>query len=485
MNFRTGLLKGHKGRIWSIAFSPSGSLLASGGEDKTVRIWHVNNGHPYSWYNEERSIYNTLEEHTSWVMSVKFIDDRTLASCSDDCSIKIWDLEKGECIETFPLEHKNRIWSIDFDRVNLRLASGSEDRMVCLWDYEIRECLNLLQGYNNKICSIAFCPDSSILASGSDDRFIRIWDDAPNVVEPIKYISGHDDRVWSVTFSPNGEYLASGGCDKIISIWEVKKDYKLINTLVGHSNWVWSIAFDPNSKRLASTGDDRDIKLWNIYESEPYQTISVHKGRVWSIAFSPDGKKLAAGGEDNIIRIWYLEDEECVELEGHKGWIRSICFSSNGNYLVSGSEDKTIRIWDAAVLRTWSGGTHKAKPELWKTLTGHRGRVRSVSLSSDSVLLASGGDDNTVIVWDIKSGTFIKKYENHTGPIEAVAFNFNNSRLASGSEDETIQIWDIKDIEPQKILSIHKPYQGMNIHQSRGLKDAERLQLRTLGCIDD
>lgn len=160
--------EGHSDIVFSVAFSPDGSMLASGSQDTTVRLWNVVTG----------ECLHVLPGHISWVQSVAFsVDGRILASGCSDETIKLWNVATGECIRSWQEDtHGYGIWSIAFSPDGTTLASGGTDQMVRLWDVSTGDCVKVLQGHHHGLFSVAFSPDGQRLASGSRDDSIKLWD---------------------------------------------------------------------------------------------------------------------------------------------------------------------------------------------------------------------------------------------------------------------------------------------------------------------
>jgi serine/threonine protein kinase len=281
--------------------------------------------------------------------------------------------------------HSRYVTSVAFSPDSRTLASGSNDRTIKLWDVQSQGQIATLTGHSYySVNSVAFSPDGRTLASGSY-KMIKLWDVQSQ--REISTLTGHSDRVKSVVFSPNGRTLASGSYDKTIKLWDVQSQRE-ISTLTGHSSNVMSVAFSPDGRTLASGSDDKTIKLWDVHSQGQIATLTGHSKTVYSVAFSPDGRTLASGSDDNTIKLWDVQSQgEIATLTGHSSYVKSVAFSPDGGTLASGSGDTTIKLWDVQRHRQIA------------TLIGHSNNVFSVAFSPDGRTLASGSEDNKIKLW--------------------------------------------------------------------------------------
>jgi WD40 repeat protein/tRNA A-37 threonylcarbamoyl transferase component Bud32 len=259
-------LTGHSSSVESVAFSPDGQTLASGSSDHTIKLWDV---------PSQRQIA-TLTGHPDTVNSVAFSPDgRMLASGSRDQTIKLWDVPSQrkwwDVRSQWPIATltghsndltislRNFVSSVVFSPDGRTLASVSDDKTIKLWDVHSQGEIATLTRHSNHVCSVTFSPDGRTLASGSWDNTIKLWD--VHSQGEIATLTGHSSSVESVAFSSDGRTLASGSDDKTIKLWDVHSQ-RQIATLTGHSGYVLSVAFSPDGQTLASGSRDQTIKLW-------------------------------------------------------------------------------------------------------------------------------------------------------------------------------------------------------------------------------
>ena len=257
--------------------------------DETVKLWDV----------ATRTNIATLEGHTWAVYSVSFSPDGTLlASGSSDRTVKLWDVATRTNIATLA-GHRDQVNSVSFSPDGTTLASGSTDDTIKLW-VAIKQNIATLQGHTSNVYSVSFSPDGTLLASGSYDDTVKLWDVATDT--NIATLEGHTDTVESVSFSPDGTTLASGSDDGTVKLWDVATRTN-IATLQGHTDWVTSVSFSPDGKTLASGSWNHTVKLWDVGTKENIATLE-HTDSVYSVSFSPDGTLLASGSTDGTVKLW-------------------------------------------------------------------------------------------------------------------------------------------------------------------------------------
>ncbi len=288
----------------ALAISPDGNIIASGDNDKNIRLWDLNT----------KEILASLSRHSQAVKSVAFSPDgKILATASDDKTIKLWDINT------------------------------------------LKEICTLL-GHSRAVKSVVFSPDGQILASGSWDKTVKLWD--VNTGREICTLTGHQLQVNSVAFSPQGKLLASASCDRTIRLWQLRafegfeEKFQnhpcggLLSTLSGHAWAVLTVAFSPDGKILATGSDDNTIKLWEVNTGQLMNTFSAHSWSVVALAFTADGETLISASWDKTVKLWRVStSEEIATLCGHTDSVSAVAVSPVAQLIASGSRDKTIKLW--------------------------------------------------------------------------------------------------------------------------------------------
>lgn len=282
--------------------------------------------------------------HTAGVRAVAFSPNGTLvASGSDDGTARVWSVDGGP--EALRLKHPDAVSGVAFSPDGTLIVTGGADGLVRLWDAATGAAVAELSGHTDEVRAVAFGPNGALIASSSDDQTIRLWAFKDGWQEQAA-LSGHVGQVQSVAFSPDGARLASSGEDRTARVWDVISGTETLT--IEHPDQVRSVAFGPGGAQLVTGCDDGSVRVWDAASGVLVAELAGHTEAVRSVAISADGLWIASGGDDQMVRLWVFRDgwQEHDVLSGHGGPVRTVAFSPDGALAASGSDDLSVILWE-------------------------------------------------------------------------------------------------------------------------------------------
>ncbi|GKZ21603.1 hypothetical protein AbraCBS73388_007504 [Aspergillus brasiliensis] len=423
-------IEGHRGApVRSVTFSPDGRWLASGSDDRTIKLWDTTTG----------TLQHNLEGHHRSVLSVAFSPDgQWLASSSDDKTIKLWNLgtDSHKTLEG----HEGPVSSVAFSADGKLLASGSGDKTVRVWNLTTGSHMTLKDHWTY-VRAIALSRDGRWLASGSDDQTIKLWDPTTGALKHT--FENTIMVVESLAFSPDGRLASAAGP---VQVWD-PENRVLQQTLGSLKDRAWAVKFSPDGRKLVSSYFfDRTIRLWDLATGTLQRTFSGHLWSAQSLAFSPNEQLLASCSAGNMIKLWDLDtthnNTEPGVFEATTESPRAI--SPDGRWLACVFEGLNIRICDLDIMHS-----NQATDASRVTVKAHDSSIEDMDISSDGRWLASASLDNSLKIWDFKQlldnrtdNCLLQTLTGHNQPVTAVTFSPDGRWLASSSEDNTVRLWD-------------------------------------------
>jgi WD40 repeat protein/serine/threonine protein kinase len=381
--------------LWGAAFSPNGQLLASTDKRGHLFVLDVASG---------KEQFPPVEAHPQpnakpgevWSTKVAFNPDGTqlATACCEDGAVKVWEAQTGKLVRS--LEQGPGFARAVFSPKGSWVAAAGKWMMVSepylpvwVWDLKTGKRRHVLRGHTRPVACLAFSPDETQLATGSLDGTLTVWDVATG--QEVGIYRGHEREVRALAYSPDGKRVISLSSDRVVRNWDATHgpDY-----LVLKCRGAWHATFSPDGRRIAAacnlTGERWGVRVWDAETGQALMSLAADTVVARTVAFSPDGRHVAAavmvGSPTGAVKVFDVGTKQLVrslpdEAQELGAPCDAVAWSPDGKLIASGGQDRIVRVWDAAT------------GQQLQALAGHARSVSSVIFSRDGKRLvsASGG----------------------------------------------------------------------------------------------
>jgi WD40 repeat protein len=412
----------------SLAFSPDGRTIVTGGWDGIARLWESATGKPIDLPRriDAKGVAVAFSPDGKWILTT--VVDNT--AC-------LWEIATGKRIGP-PLQHPNQVIAVAFRPDGRTVLTGSEDGIARMWEVPDGRPIGPPLVHRGPVRAVAFSPDSKLALTAGDDRTACFWDAATGKQIGLPLL--HRGPVQAVAFSPDGKLALTGSDDRTACFWETTSG-KPHGEPLRHPDSVLAVAFGPDGKTVLTGCLDWLARHWSVATGKPIGVALPHQTGVGAVAFSPDGRAVLTGGWDEPTRLWeVVPDPPPVPPLEHHDRVRALSFRPDGRVLLTGCQDGKARLWDVVTGRQ-IGPTFR-----------HKGRVLNVAFSPDGKTVLTGSYDRTAQLWNAVTGIPIGLPLNHEDQVNGMAFS-PDGRTVVTCGNRTVRFWEAATGKPLPLPS--------------------------------
>lgn len=451
--------KSHAAPVRQALFSPKGDQVLAAGDDKTVTIWNAADG------KQLRSI----AAHEAAIASLALaVDGSKLITAGVDKAVKVWNLaakpgtpEENKPAAVFTVAAAPQSLALSPNGARLAVGVGEkEGNTIRVFDLILGRELQVIAEHAGPITSLAFLGDNRTLLTGSQDKSARLLD-----VNILGAFEAHKDGVVAAQLNGTGTQLLTAGGDKIVKLWDLTKN-AVVKTFGPVADPIRSAGFNRDFTQVA-VASGKTLKVWNVADGKDVLNVN-HPADVLSFSFSVDKTKVATGAADKLTRVFDVAGGKELQFFPQDDAVSGVVFLPPNNAIVSAG-GKTPRVDTLAISRVIAAdagpvhglalnppGTHVltagadknvkmwnlANGNLEKTFAGAGASVRSIAVAKNNTLVAAGGDEGVVRVYNVADGKELGVVK-ATGPVKTLTFTPNSAIVVAACADKSLLSWNV------------------------------------------
>lgn len=458
--------KAHEAPVLAMAFDQTGTLLATGSADSTIRVFNVDRAACTHNLRGHRGLVSTLLFHPEaerWL----------LLSGGDDGRVKVWDLMTKKCRATLE-SHVSVVRAISVSDDGWTVVSGARDKVVCVWslrDFQLISTIPVLE----TIEAVGVVGGGSGTSGHSTDiRFytagdkgtVRVWSTASGqcIYEQTLAVASTNSEGHAVTgalYLSATNTLVTTTVDHNINFYRLQSastesiTLERIRSVAGYCEEIADIAFvGPERDALAVVSNSEQLRVFDVNASG-CTIVYGHSEPILCLDVSRDGRVIATGSKDKTARVWAYDDTsanwECIAVcAGHAEAVTGVSFSrkqADGvRFLMTVSKDRTFKRWDLSQLL---GAEERVKT--FYTNKAHEKDINAVTVAPNDRFFATASQDKLAKIWNVETGEVHGVLKGHRRGVWTVRFSPVDQVVATGSGDKTIKLWSLGDLTCLKV----------------------------------
>jgi len=442
-------LKGHTGAVVKMVLLPSGGEAVSASQDGTIRVWDLEIG----------NCVMTIDAHDGPITGLSVTSDTSLAvTSSKDGMIRAFALAEGTCLRTFgvsqhPLDH------FVLDPFGRFVVTADVRGKLCLWDLVSTTTIHE-STVGSQISCMALSPCTKYVAVGTVNGDVYGID-----IETWKLVSslhGHTGEISGLCVTQKLGKIVATSLDGDIKVWK-RDGTSLLNINTGCSITCLHVtkAYD----RAICGYDDGKAVVWDLTHGNCLKVLDGHNGPVTCTSMSYNEDTIITGSMDGTAIAWSADSGDITRvLEGHSSSILCLEMSRKGRFAVTGSGDGSLRVWDFNAVN--SHIPH------W-----HAGNIRDLCVGKNGIAVTAG-DDCIASLWDSSVGEFLGELKRHNVSIRWCIASDDGSKILTASPNREINVWNV---ESQDWMYGLLPSAGSRV---KSLSASDTLELAVI-CLFD
>ena len=432
-----------------LALAPDGDTLVMGGcpDSRAITAYNITQSAPT--YIQQWN----LSAQSPTMTTVACSSDGRWIACGDwGGRIAVWDTRNKSVTPALPYMVRTlhaRINTLTFSPDSRTLAVAGRDNLTRLWNIEQQRVTRTLAGHTAPVVFVAWNTNGTTLATGSEDGTMRLWP-VQSAPEPraLPFSTVATNRT---VFSPDGRLLAVIDNKDGVVVWSVA-EARVFQQWQLPGCRAQSLAFTHDGRTLAVGASDFNVHLWEVaggretdvlpgfadmFPSADYGVCEMdisHNGRYLAAAL---GKPFNIGGAQGGVKVWDMRTHRLVAaLPGYRASVNALRFSPDSSLLATGGQDNLVRLWQ-------TGDWQRPRLTFYGPDSIGMAYVFSLAFAPNSRQIAVGGISGQIMLHDARTGSAQKHLVGHSGAIRGLNYAPDGRTLASASSDHTIKVWEV------------------------------------------